>query len=177
MQRIVVASTNPVKAAATLAGFTRMFPGDEFVIETASVPSGVPDQPIGDAETFAGARNRMLAAAELYPDAEYCVGLEGGIEEHPEHGMGAFAWIAVRHRDGKEGKGKTSVFFLPQAIADLVRSGMELGHADDQVFGRENSKKGNGAVGILTGDVTSRETYYSDAVVMALIPFKNPDLY
>ncbi|MEM6529629.1 MAG: DUF84 family protein, partial [Chloroflexota bacterium] len=55
-----------------------------------------------------------------------------------------------------------------------VRGGMELGDADDIVFGRSNSKQQTGSVGLLTGDALTRETYYLHAVVLALIPFKNP---
>jgi non-canonical (house-cleaning) NTP pyrophosphatase len=62
-------------------------------------------------------------------------------------------------------------------VADLVRHGMELGHADDQVFGRNNSKQMNGAVGILTANAIDREELYAHAVMLALIPFLNPTLY
>jgi len=51
-KQIVVASTNPVKLLAVLNGFQRMFPGDEFEIQGVSVPSGVSDQPLSDAETL-----------------------------------------------------------------------------------------------------------------------------
>jgi non-canonical (house-cleaning) NTP pyrophosphatase len=75
------------------------------------------------------------------------------------------------------GKGKTGVFFLPEKIRVLVQSGIELGIADDMVFQRTNSKQANGAVGILTGDVLDRATFYIEAVIFALIPFKNSELY
>jgi inosine/xanthosine triphosphatase len=177
MRKIIVASTNPVKLAAVRAAFFAMFPGEEFTYEGVSVPSGVPDQPMGDAQTYEGAKNRAGAAAALHPEADFCVGLEGGIEEHASGDLCASAWMVVRRKDGKEGRGKTSVFFLPDAVADLVRSGMELGHANDQVFSQENSKQKNGAVGLLTRDVVTRESYYKEALVMALIPFKNDNLY
>ena len=47
----------------------------------------------------------------------------------------------------KTGSSRTSTFALPQVVADLVRQGVELGKADDQVFGRENSGRGDGTVG------------------------------
>jgi non-canonical (house-cleaning) NTP pyrophosphatase len=65
------------------------------------------------------------------------------------------------------------MFYLPDEVAALVRGGMELGHADDVVFGRSNSKQEDGSVGLLTGGVINRETYYAHAVVLALIPFRN----
>jgi non-canonical (house-cleaning) NTP pyrophosphatase len=54
---------------------------------------------------------------------------------------------------------------------------MELGDADDLVFGRQNSKQKSGAVGLLTHNRVTRRTLYEQAVVLALIPFINPDLY
>jgi non-canonical (house-cleaning) NTP pyrophosphatase len=62
-------------------------------------------------------------------------------------------------------------------VVELIDQGMELGEADDVVFGRNNSKQKNGAVGILTGDVVTRTSYYVEAVCLALIPFRNWKLY
>ena len=62
-------------------------------------------------------------------------------------------------------------------MADLVRGGLELGEADDLVFRTSNSKRRNGAVGLLTGDVITRAGLYTPAVQLALIPFIRPELY
>jgi len=62
-------------------------------------------------------------------------------------------------------------------VAKLVSSGLELGEADDQVFGTQGSKQHNGAVGLLTHDVLTRDGFYAQAVQLALIPFINPQLY
>jgi non-canonical (house-cleaning) NTP pyrophosphatase len=69
------------------------------------------------------------------------------------------------------------MFFLPPEIAQLIRQGKELGEADDIVFGRQDSKRKNGAVGLLTGNVIDRLELYEGAVVLALAPFKNPELF
>ncbi|KAM7192604.1 Inosine triphosphate pyrophosphatase-like protein [Naviculisporaceae sp. PSN 640] len=74
------------------------------------------------------------------------------------------------------GKARTSTYYLPEETTRLVRSGMELGHAEDQIWGRSNSKQQNGSVGLLTQDVVTRKGYIEQAVVLALIPFKNPGL-
>ena len=68
-------------------------------------------------------------------------------------------------------------FYLPPQVAELVRQGVELGEADDIVFGQSNSKQASGAVGLLTGDVIDRAGLYEGAVILALIPFKNRQLY
>lgn len=75
------------------------------------------------------------------------------------------------------GKGKSGTFFLPQKVTALIQQGKELGDADDIVFNQSNSKQKSGSVGILTHDVITRRTFYIDAVIFALIPFKNPNLY
>ena len=91
--------------------------------------------------------------------------------------MEAFAWVVVKTKENRFGKGRTGTFFLPPRVAELIKQGKELGDADDIVFGRTNSKQENGAVGILTDNVVDRAKYYTEAVVLALIPFKNKQLY
>lgn len=46
-----------------------------------------------------------------------------------------------------------------------------------QVFGRVKSGQGSGTVGKLTDNIVTRAAYYEHAVVMALIPFMNLELY
>lgn len=176
MKSVVVASTNRVKIASAQDGFAKMFPDEAFALEGVSAASDVADQPRSDAETLAGARNRARNAALRRPDADFWVGIEGGTEDSP-NGMAAFAWVAVQGKDGRIGLGKTGTFFLPPAVAALVRDGMSLGAADDAVFGRNGSGTQNGAVGLLTGDAIDRTALHVPAVVFALIPFKNPDRY
>jgi inosine/xanthosine triphosphatase len=172
---VAVASSNPVKLRAVQQGFARMFPGQQFEFTSVPAPSLVSDQPSTDAETLQGALNRARGAANTCPQADYSVGLEGGIEDAGEE-MAAFAWVAVLS-GGRLGKARTTTFFLPPPVAALVRSGVELGHADDLVFGKSNSKQDNGAVGILTGNATDRAQAYALGVILALAPFKNPGLY
>jgi inosine/xanthosine triphosphatase len=175
MKVIVVASQNPVKAMAALAGFRRMFPSERFHLETLPVASGVSHQPTSSEETLAGAIRRASSAARQVPRADYWVGIEGGIEDTPQ-GMTAFAWIVVRS-PALQGWARSATFFLPESVARLIRQGSELGDADDEVFGRVNSKQHDGAVGLLTGNVVDRRQLYEQAVVLALVTFKNSKLY
>lgn len=175
MKTIVVASHNPVKANATLAGFERMFPGTEFRLQAISVDSGVSHQPMTETETLTGAENRAGAARDACPDADFWVGIEGGIEDF-SHGMVAHAWIVVI-ADGATGKGRTGGFLLPENVARMVREGVELGHANDRVFGRENSKQQEGAIGLLTGNVLDRTELYEHGVLLALAPIKGSEYF
>lgn len=172
--KIVVASQNPIKLESVRRGFLRMFPADTFEILGISVSSGVRSQPLTSEETYMGAYNRVCEASRLSPDADYWVGIEGGVEKHGSD-MEAFAWVAVKSKTGAWGKARSAGFFLPPKITALIEDGKELGEADDIVFGRKNSK--NGAVGLLTGDAIDRTSYYTEAVTLACIPFKNTELY
>jgi inosine/xanthosine triphosphatase len=174
MNQIVVASTNPVKIEAVRLGFAHMFPDAVAHVTGLAVPSGVADQPLSDGETYQGARNRTDAAQAAQPDANYWVGIEGGLERIGDQLRG-FAWIIVRDK-AQMGESRTATFTLPQEVTRLVQQGYELGHADDMVFQRRNSKQANGSVGILTDDALTRTDYYVQAVVLALIPFKNRHL-
>lgn len=176
MKKVIVASTNPVKINTTEIGFKKMFPEINFSFEGVAAESGVSAQPMSEEETLRGATNRAENAKGIAPNADYWVGIEGGLEEI-NSGTEAFAWVVVISKDGLIGRGKTGSYFLPEKIVELIKEGKELGEADDIVFGRVNSKQSNGSVGILTGDVLTRTTYYEPAVILALIPFKNPDLY
>jgi inosine/xanthosine triphosphatase len=175
LKTIVVASLNPVKADAVLGAFQRLFPDEEFSVRAVAVSSDVSDQPMSDAETLQGAGNRARHAKTALPEADYWAGVEGGCEIQAGD-LVAFAWVQILSAD-RESSARTAAFRLPARVKQLVAEGMELGDADDLVFGESNSKQQNGAVGLLTGDVETRTSLYEQAVVLALIPFKNPDLF
>lgn len=175
MPKVIVASKNPVKINAVSRGFEMMFPGEDFEVEGVSVSSGVNEQPNGSSEIFQGALNRAENLSKIV-NADFWVGIEGGVQEADSE-MESFAWVVVKSNNGRLGKGRTGGFFLPPKIAELIKGGKELGEADDIVFGRVNSKQENGAVGILTDNAVDRTKSYADAVMFALIPFKNKSLY
>lgn len=175
MKRVVVASQNPVKIDSVRRGFESLFGSGLFEFFSTQVPSGVSDQPMTNLEALHGATNRAVNAKTQYPNADFWVGIEGGVVEE-EGGMTSASWVVIISHD-KIGKARTGTFFLPPAVAELIRAGKEMGEADDIVFGRTNSKQQNGAIGLLTGDVLNRTAFYEQAVILALLPFRNPDLY
>jgi inosine/xanthosine triphosphatase len=174
MIKIVVASKNPVKIEAVREGLSA-FLNDSIEILGVSVDSGVSDQPMSNADTLIGAKNRVNNAMFQFSGYDFYVGIEGGVEDS-DSGLMAFAWIVISNGE-KTGKARTAGFFLPPEVARLVHEGMELGDADDIVFAKSNSKQQNGAVGLLTNDVITRKSLYLPAVQMAFIPFLNQELY
>lgn len=175
MKRIYIGSLNPVKINCVRQAFDQLFPSAKFEFVGKDVDSGVSDQPMSDHETYTGARNRALFLRNSEGDGHFWIGIEGGIEEFNES-MHAYAWMVVLNRH-IEGEARTATFQLPPRIVELIKQGVELGEADDQVFKRTNSKKKDGAVGILTHGVIDRMKYYHHAMVLALIPFLNKDLF
>lgn len=175
MKKVVIASDNPVKIKAVRGGFERMFPHESFEFFGINTLSGVADQPHTDQETLQGAVQRAYNARLLKPEADYWVGVEGGIADEGEE-MISFAWVAVLSED-RLGKARSGAFYLPKPVATLIRQGKELGEADDIFFGLNNSKRENGAIGILTGNTVDRTALYEQAVILALTRFKNPTFF
>jgi len=173
--KVVIASHNPAKIRAVNEAFALQFPGIEMEFIPVSVDSGVSDQPLSDRETRHGARNRAGNACELQPEADFWVGLEGGIETIDEQLM-AFAWMAVQGPGRHIGEARTVTLPLPPAVKALVDQGLELGDANDRVFSTVNSKHRGGAFGLLTNGIYTREGVYTQALVIALVPFVN-ELY
>lgn len=176
MINIVVASTNPVKIKAAHDGFLAMFPQERIKIHGMTAKSGVGKQPMTNWQTISGALNRVNFVSQKQPKADYWIGIEGGVEEIKGE-MEVFAWVVIKDKNGKISKGKTGTFTLPEKVVRLVNGGMELGEADDVVFSQKNSKQKSGAVGLLTGNIIDRTKYYIEAVILALIPFRNKNLY
>jgi inosine/xanthosine triphosphatase len=168
--KIVVASLNPVKAGAVKTAFETLFKASELELIPLSVPSGVPDQPMSDDETRTGARNRVINAREQHPQADFWVGLEGGLQTLDDS-LIAFAWMAVGDASGTISEARSATLPLPPAVQQLVAAGLELGQANDKVFSTINSKQGGGAFGLLTDGLYTRESVYTQTVVLALIPF------
>ena len=91
--------------------------------------------------------------------------------------MFANAWIVVEDAEGNTARGRSGSFALPPKVQQLVNAGVELGHANDQVFGQKNSKQSGGAVGSLTGGLISRQQLYEHAFLLTLVAFRDQDLY
>lgn len=198
--RVAVGSKNPCKIEAVKKAFEDVFGRRsrpvQILISSHTVPSGVSDQPFGDAETREGATNRAKAAYDAEKNEnnqhlDFAVGLEGGLEKLSDE-LWCMAWMAIyggsksisrAFKTGDMNKqswgyAKTGCFLLPPALYELVlKHNMELGDADDKVFSRVNSKHGEGTVGKLTDGEINRAEYYVHALKLALIPWIRPELY
>lgn len=177
VRQVVVGSTNPVKLAAVCAVIARVAPNAS--VQCVAVASGVPDQPWGDEETRRGAAERARQALlhGAHADADLGVGVEGGVVLELDGTLRTCAWAVACTRDGREGVGGSLAIALPPEVAALVRTGTELGHAMDAVAKLVDTKRGSGAVGILTGGLIDRQRAYEPLITYALAPFLAAEYY
>ncbi|WP_310620551.1 inosine/xanthosine triphosphatase [Flexibacterium corallicola] len=169
--KVVVASQNPVKVSAVQKAFSLQFPECEILIDSVSVASDVPDQPLGEQQTRQGAVNRVHNARASTAQADFWVGLEGGISTVEDEAF-TFAWMAILDRSGKLSTSRSLALPLPAKVMERVGLGEELGNALDTVFGTKNIKHKGGAFGLLTDNYLTRQSVYIDTVFCALLPFK-----
>ncbi|WP_274064065.1 inosine/xanthosine triphosphatase [Vibrio parahaemolyticus] len=168
-QKVVIASLNPAKINAVKSAFQSAFPQQAFEFVGISVPSEVADQPMTNEETHRGALNRVKNAKVEMPTADFYVGLEAGIE-----GNVTFAWMVIES-DTHRGESRSASLMLPPEVLAQLADANELGDVMDKEFGTENVKQKGGAISLLTQNQLTRSSVYHQALILALIPFTNPD--
>lgn len=168
-KKVIVASLNPAKIKAVESAFTAAFSEQEFEFIGVSVASEVPDQPMTNDETLLGARNRVRNAKAEISDADFYVGLEAGIE-----GSVTFAWMVIESHTHR-GESRSASLMLPPMVIEKLADANELGDVMDEVFATENIKQKGGAIGLLTQNQLTRSSVYHQALILALIPFTNPE--
>ena len=186
--RIAVGSTrrpklNVVREAAAL--FQEMLaPKMDLEIQGYEVESGVGHTPASREELMRGARQRAEALVErlrsMGESADYFVGLESGLDVAVENGRRCVlleSWAYVT--DGRRGHfGCSGSIELPETLADDVLSnGRELSEAIDRFAGAQGIRDAQGAWGVLSGDLISRQEAFRVAVVAAFAPFYNRRTY
>ena len=169
VKTVIVASLNPAKINAVKSAFEATFPKQAFNFSGISVDSGVADQPMSNQETHTGALNRVVNAKAEHPNADFYVGLEAGIE-----GSVTFAWMVVESQT-QRGESRSASLMLPPVVIEKLQHANELGDVMDEVFGTENIKQKGGAISLLTHDLLTRSSVYHQALILALIPFANPE--
>jgi inosine/xanthosine triphosphatase len=167
---VAIGSMNPVKINSARRAFELTWPDESWVFTGRTVESGVSRQPLTDAETIKGARNRSIAALEQL-GADYGVGIEGGLQRTGDKWF-AGVWVAVIDKQGKEGVGGALKVTVPTNVMQLVQGGLELGEACDQAFNTRNSKQNEGIFGLVTNGLLSRTIVSTEAVIAALAAFR-----
>lgn len=173
--KVAVGSINPVKINATKQAFEKVWPNKKWQVVGLEIPSGVSKQPKSDLESIKGATNRAKGALKN-SKSDFGVGIEGGITKINNIWFDT-AWIVVVDKKGKKGIGSTINMPTPNSFIKLVEKGMEIGHIDDEVFKKQNSKQKEGHYGLMTKGLITRESGYVHGVIAALTMFMHPNLF
>ncbi|MBQ0954800.1 inosine/xanthosine triphosphatase [Serratia symbiotica] len=168
MYHVVAATTNPAKLQAIQLAFDDTFGAGHCHTESVDVASGVSLQPLGTDETRTGARQRVIEARKMRPEADFWIGVEAGIEENM-----TFAWITIENPH-TQGESRCASLMLPETILQGIRAGRELGGEMAKITGNAEVKRQGGAIGIFTNGQLSRTSVYHQTLLLALVPFHNP---
>jgi inosine/xanthosine triphosphatase len=175
--RICVGSTNPVKVNAAKQAFSTVFPDHVIHCQQMKTPSGVADQPMTEEETRLGAQNRARYCAEKSDNKnDYFVAMEGGVDKF-EEGAATFAYVAILNQADQLSTGRSANLPLPQKIFKRLQQGEELGLVMDDIFNTSNIRQKGGAIGLLTNHAATRESIYTQALILALAPMLHPEHY
>jgi inosine/xanthosine triphosphatase len=184
---IAVGSTRRPKLNAVKEAANAIAPllGECIVeVEGHEVDSGVGHTPTSREELMRGARQRAEASQQKLVAAsqatDFYVGVEGGLDVVSENSTKRVfleSWAYVTN--GRQGHfGCSGSIELPEALAEEVLSrGVELAAAIDQFAGAVGIRDGQGAWGVLSSNMISRQDSFRLAVIAAFAPFYNAKMY
>jgi non-canonical (house-cleaning) NTP pyrophosphatase len=174
-----------------------------FEVRGIEVASGVGHTPLTREDLIAGARQRAEALVQIARAKnerwKYFVGLEGGLDviagldvipsldvvpeldvvsEASNRWVFLESWAYVTDGEGRGSFGQSGAVLVPDALAaTVVDDGVELSQAIDAFAGGHNIRDAEGAWGILTRNLTTRQDSFRAAVTNAFAPFFNRELY
>jgi inosine/xanthosine triphosphatase len=159
-------------------------PHAQYEVLGLDVNSGVGHTPSTCRGLMRGARQRAEALAararERAEDWQYFVGLEGGLEVLEENGYRRVfleSWAYVT--DGRRGHfGRSGGVELPESLAhEVLEKGVELSVAIDKFAGDIGIRDAQGAWGVLSSNLITRQEAFRVAVIAAFAPFYNEKMY
>lgn len=175
---------NAVWEALTILG-PALDPDQQFEVIGEEAPSGVSHTPLSRSEIMTGAKNRADALASRAHGEKklwkFFVGLEGGLDVLSRDGSRiAFLenWAYVRDSSGRGAYGQSGSVLLPDALLkQVLDDDIELGLAIDEFAGGHGIRDAQGAWGVLTKNLITRQDAFRVAIVNAFAPFYNSALY
>ncbi len=170
--KVVVGSLNPVKVNAVRRAFRLLC---DPVVKGTKVVSGVSAQPIGLQEILLGALNRATQALKA-EEADYGVGIEAGAIV-ADAGPIEIQVAVISDRSSRVSIGLSQGFMLPLHWLDELLDRVELEEIVTRNIGRKDIGEKLGFIGYLTYGLVTRTELSYNAVLMALVPRLNPNLY
>ena len=185
---VAVGSTRKPKLRAVTMALealsAKLLPDGEFEVVGQEVESGVSATPTSSEELMRGAQQRAEALVRIAREGRkpwrYFVGLEGGLEVlQDDRARRVFleSWAYVSN--GVRGHfGRSGSIELPEDLAhEVLERGFDLSDAIDRFAGAAGIRDGQGAWGVLSGDLIRRDESFRLAVITAFAPFYNATVY
>jgi non-canonical (house-cleaning) NTP pyrophosphatase len=153
-----------------------------FDVVGVEVPSGVRHTPLSREDIMTGARQRAEAllgiAREKNKPWKYFMGLEGGLDVVRERGarwVFLENWAYVTDGAGRASFGRSGAILIPEPLVkSVVDDGIELSEAIDAFAGGQGIRDAQGAWGVLTDNLVTRQDSFRIAIVNAFAPFFAP---
>lgn len=159
--KVIIGSKNPAKYMAVQRTISEM---DMENWETVAMDaeSGVSKQPLSDQETIDGALHRARQALEKCDEAEFAIGLEGGVvlDSDPAFTVMVCNWGALVAKGGEEFIAGGARIPLPESFKGELMAGRELGDLMDEYCQRKDIRKHEGAVGIFSEGAVTRQQMF-----------------
>jgi inosine/xanthosine triphosphatase len=147
----------------------------QFDICSVDAPSGVGHTPLCREETMTGARQRADSMVRIARDNnepwKYFVGLEGGLDvirDGSSRWVFLENWVYVTDGRGQAIFGHSGGILLPDAlVTQVVDEGVELSAAIDAFAGANGIRDAQGAWGVLTHNLITRQDAFRFAAISA----------
>jgi len=182
---ICVGSLNPTKKNAVEEAFKSYF--KHFKFYNIKADSKVSKQPFGFKNILDGAINRAKCSLKfLKVEKEllqniYGVGIEAGLADVPftKTGFMDFQFCAIINEQEQISLGSGIAFEYPKFVINQILrdKDSEIGEIIGTLASNKNLKNESGAISFLSKNILTRTEILRQAVICALLPFINKDLY
>lgn len=172
VRRLVVASQNPSKIEGVREAWSRLFPDVEAGIQGIAVV-GPERTPWGERAIRGWAEARLVQARERAPEADFWVAVEAGLAPWDEEVL-MTAWVVVADREGRCHAARAATFSLPPDLRAAVAAGTFFAHWAPE---EEHRRHTQGLVGVLSAGALLRRELYAQAVLLAFLPWRRPELW
>lgn len=188
--RIAIGSTRKPKVDAVKSAMARI----TKILELAplrisflprEVESGIANTPLSLTEMMAGAFNRAENLKSLLAEegntADYYIGLEGGLfrTKIDDRGENFYlqSWVYVTN--GAQGFfGSSAAVQIPHKVTgEFQGRDFELADIMDRLGKVKNNRDKGGAFALLTKGLLTRQAIFESAVLAAMAPYYNPEIY
>lgn len=182
---ICVGSFNPTKVSAVKNAFSQYF--KDFDIINIKAKSNIPKQPIGMELILKGAKNRANQALNYLINEKHInsdilgIGIEAGLVNVTlaKTNYMDFQFCVILDEKKNLTLGSGIAFEYPQSVINEIFSNKqsEVGTIVGKLANNMNLKNESGAIGYLSKEIIKRTDILTQAVICALLPRINRELY